>query len=102
MENLKTLITDIEWLAEFEKKNPDFLYTPLYEYIVMWLVLNDDEKAAALPVLHTMLLEGQDCDHMGTPWEKEWLENGKTCLCPACTTARKCISIIEGMGAVQN
>jgi len=100
MEKLKTLITDIEWLVEFENKNPDFLYTPLYEYIVMWLALDSDEKTANLSMLHTVLVEGQDCDHMGTPWEKEWLENNKTCLCPACNTARKCISIIKSMGAV--
>ena len=101
MENLETLVADIEWLVEFEKENPDFLYTPLHEYIVVWLTLNDNEKVAALPMLRSMLVDGQDCDHMDTPWEKEWLEDGKVCHCIACAAARKCISdikLMEGNG----
>ena len=26
-------------------------------------------------------------DQMGTPFEEQWLANGKKCLCPACTAA---------------
>ena len=29
MDKIETLITDIEWLVDFENKNPNFLYTPL-------------------------------------------------------------------------
>ena len=28
-------------------------------------------------------------DQMGTPFEEQWLANGKKCLCPACTAARE-------------
>ncbi|MCL2079909.1 MAG: hypothetical protein FWH17_08745 [Oscillospiraceae bacterium] len=94
------LIDGIEWLAEFGNNNPDFLYTPLFEYIAGWLVLNNDEKAAALPVLRKVLIDAQDCDHTGTPWEKDWIKNGKVCRCPACNTARKCISYIENMATI--
>ena len=97
METLTILNVNIASLVEIEKKHPDFLYTPLFEYITKWLAMKDDEKIIALPTLYTVLGEGQDCDHMGTSWEKEWLENGKVCRCPACNTARKCISIIKNM-----
>jgi len=95
MKNIEMLINEIESLADFERKHPNFLYTPLAGYITKWFRLTDREKAETLPILNTFLFDGQDCDHMGTPWKKEWLENGKICFCPACNTARDCIAIIK-------
>jgi hypothetical protein len=97
MEILPALITNIESLIALEKQHPDLLYTPLYEFIIKWLDFSADRKTAELKELHTILVDGQDCDHMGTPWEKEWLETGRVCKCPACEIARKCISLIDGL-----
>ena len=97
MESLKKLMDEIKFLVEFEKKHPDFLYTPLLEYITKWLAYPENEKLSSMPILHKILVDSQDCDHRGTPWEKEWLENGKVCKCPACNTARESIFIIENI-----
>ena len=100
MENLNILINKIESLLELEEKHPNLIDTPLLEYITKWITLSDNEKVDTLSILHMTLVDGQDCDQTGTQWEKEWLENGKVCLCPACNTARECISIIENIGTL--
>ena len=100
MEMIEKLMIKVEFLIEFEKKHPDFLYTPLFEYITKWVEFSENEKIISLPTLREILVDSQDCDHRGTPWEKEWLDNGKVCNCPACNTARKSISTIENMNAV--
>jgi hypothetical protein len=71
----------------------------LISYIKEWLAFESCEKAAAIPVLHTRLVDGQDCDFTGTQWEKEWLANGRVCHCIACVAARKCISEVKHLKA---
>ena len=74
MEPLKKLMDKIDYLIEFEKKHPDFLYTPLFEYITIWLAYPEKEKMSSMPILHDILVDSQDCDHMGTPWKKNGLK----------------------------
>jgi len=93
------LTADIQKLVEIEAAHPDLLSTPLLKRITEWLGIdNDDMKAAGIVVLLSELIDGQDCWHMGTPWEKEWLADGKVCHCIACVAARKCVSDIKLMG----
>ena len=89
------LIADVRKLIDIENEHTGLLSRPLLSYINEWLALEPNAKMAAIPVLHTRLVDGQDCDFTGTQWEKEWLADGKVCHCVACIAARKCISDIK-------
>lgn len=91
---LDKLIEDIQKLIKIETNHPNLLSTSLLEYIKNWLKLDDTDKITAIPILHTKLIDGQDCDFTGTVWETEWLADNKVCHCIACIAARKCISDI--------
>ena len=91
------LIADVQQLADIENEHTGLLSRPLLSYIKEWLALESSEMTAAIPTLHKMLVDGQDCDFTGTQWEKEWLANGKVCHCIACVTARKCILDINSI-----
>lgn len=91
---LDKLIEDIQKLIKIETNHPNLLSTSLLEYIKNWLKLDDTDKITAIPILHTELIDGQDCDFTGTVWETEWLADNKVCHCIACIAARKCISDI--------
>jgi hypothetical protein len=89
------LTADVQKLIDIENEHTGLLSRPLLSYTKEWLALEGDAKVVAIPVLHTRLVDGQDCDFTGTQWEKEWLADGKVCHCVACVAARKCISDIK-------
>ena len=92
---MEKLTADVQKLIDIENEHTGLLSRPLLSYIKEWLALEGDAKVVAIPVLHTRLVDGQDCDFTGTQWEKEWLVDGKVCHCVACVAARKCISDIK-------
>lgn len=89
------LVADVRKLINIESKHPNLVSTPLLEYIKTWLAFDETEKVLAIPTLLSRLIDGQNCDFMGTQWEKEWLADGKVCHCIACTAVRRCISDIK-------
>lgn len=93
---MEKLIIDVQKLADIENEYPGLLSRQLLAYIKEWLALEDDStKEATIAVLHTKLVDGQDCDFTGTQWEKEWLADGRVCHCIACITTRRCVSDIK-------
>jgi len=93
---LDKLITHAQALIDIEAAHPDLLSTSLLKLINEWLALeSDSEKTAALPNLHLELLDAQNPDLTGTPWEAEWLADGKVCTCPACVATREFLSDIS-------
>ncbi len=93
------LIADVRKLLAIEAAHPNLLSTALLEHINKWLLLDEAEKTAAILSLHSELVDGQDCDLTGTPWEEEWLADGRVCHCIACVAARKCVSDIKRITA---
>lgn len=91
------LIADVQKLIGIENEHTGLLSRPLLSYIKEWCALEGKAKVATILILHTKLVDGQDCDFTGTQWEKEWLADGKVCQCIACVAARKCISDIKLM-----
>ncbi|MCD7774715.1 MAG: pyruvate:ferredoxin (flavodoxin) oxidoreductase, partial [Clostridiales bacterium] len=67
------------------------VYAPLKEAAQAWIDTYDDGEAnqTATKAYVAALEDGINVDLTGTPYEKEWLANGKVCTCEACTLARE-------------
>ena len=92
---MQDLSADVQKMLDVNKEHPGIISEPLFSIAANWLESDDDAKKAAIPSLLEALVDGQDCDLTGTPWEEDWLRDGKVCLCPACRTARRCVSDIR-------
>ncbi len=59
-----------------------------------WLEIMNDAEGSRLAgeKLIAACRDGIDVDLTGTDWEAEWIKNGKTCHCPACTAAREVLA----------
>ena len=80
------LVENVEALCALEYADEDIVAAGK-----AWLAAKDDSEASratgdALRALIEKFFAEQDLT--GTPFEAEWLANGKKCLCPACTAAR--------------
>ena len=52
------LIADVQKLIDIENEHTGLLIRPLLSYIKEWFTLETNEKTAAIPVLHTRLVDG--------------------------------------------
>ncbi|MDR0197089.1 MAG: pyruvate:ferredoxin (flavodoxin) oxidoreductase [Oscillospiraceae bacterium] len=70
-------------------------YAPLKAAAQKWLDTLKDGEAnnIAAHEFIAALKDGINVDLTGTQWEKEWLENGKKCVCDACSLSRE---ILDG------
>lgn len=99
--SLEQLIENISKLPDMEAEHPGLVSAPLLQYIHTWLSFGDNDKLAGLSELHTKLADAQGSNHSGAHREEEPLHDGGVCHCPACMTARLCVSDIKRMNKVK-
>ena len=68
----------------------EFAAPEVKDAINAWVAAFDDAEGSKTTAAKLVfeLEDALNADFTGTPWEKEWLANGKKCMCPACSKAR--------------